>query len=141
MYSSVVDGAQSTNQLTNAQQEPYTTILLLKKKCLSFLEREKKSQENEPLAEKCQERMSKRTIQKNKRRDSKGESNDSPEIPDRGKDIRNPRLSFEESGTKANLKHYITAEWQLPAPCGKKQNTYQLSFSVQQKEPYEKPVS
>ena len=45
----------------------------------------KKSWENGQLAEKWQDRKSKRTRQKkkNKRGDRKGESNDSPEIPDR----------------------------------------------------------
>ena len=44
----------------------------------------KKSQENGPLAEKSLDRKSKRTRQeKTKRGDRKGESNDSPEIPDR----------------------------------------------------------
>ena len=44
---------------------------------------EKKSQENGPLTE-GQDRKSNRTRQKNKRRDSKVESNDSSEIPDGG---------------------------------------------------------
>jgi len=56
--------------------------LTLNKKYLSFLE---KSQEKGPLAEKLQDRKSKRTRQekKNKRGDRNRESNDSPEIPDR----------------------------------------------------------
>ena len=40
------------------------------------------------------DRRSNRTRQKNKRGDSKVESNDSPEIPDRGGDIRHPRPPF-----------------------------------------------
>ena len=44
-----------------------------------------KSQEKGPLAEKRQDRKSKRTRLKNKRGDRKGESNDSPEIPNRKK--------------------------------------------------------
>ena len=51
--------------------------LTLNKKYLSFLE---KSQENGPLAEKLPDRKSER---KKTRGDRKGESNDSPEIPDR----------------------------------------------------------
>ena len=47
---------------------------------------EKKSQENGPLTE-GQDRKSNRTRQKNKRRDSKVESNDSPEIPDMGETL------------------------------------------------------
>ena len=39
-------------------------------------------------AEKRQDRKSNRTSQKNKTGDSKVESNDSPEMPDRGRDIR-----------------------------------------------------
>ena len=42
MYSSVVDWAQSTNQITNAQQMPYTTILILKKKKKKKFSGEKK---------------------------------------------------------------------------------------------------
>ena len=48
------------------------------------------------------DRESNRTRQKNKRGDSKVESNDSPMIPDRGGDIRHPRppfgVKFTESG-------------------------------------------
>ena len=40
-----------------------------------------KSQENEPLTEKLQDKKSKRTRQKNERGDRKKESNTSPEIP------------------------------------------------------------
>ena len=57
---------------------------------LSFLER-KKSQKNGPLAEKWQDKKSKRTRQKNERI-GKGESNDSPEVPDRGKKSDSSRL-------------------------------------------------
>ena len=58
-----------------------------------------KSQENGPLAEKWQDRKSKRTRQKNKTGDRKEESSDSPEIPDRGwgGDIRHPRPLFRGS--------------------------------------------
>ena len=42
-----------------------------------------KSHEIEPLAEKWQDRKSKRTRQKKTREDTKGKSNDSPEIPDK----------------------------------------------------------
>ena len=41
-----------------------------------------KNQEKGPLAEKSQERKSKKTRQKSKRGDRKGESNDSLEIPE-----------------------------------------------------------
>ena len=51
--------------------------------CDSFLERDK-SQEDGPLAGKGLDRKSKRTRQKNKRGDRRGDSNDSPGIPDKG---------------------------------------------------------
>ena len=56
-----------TNGHLAVQQEPY-----------------KKAQLNGPLAEKWQDTKTKRTSQKNKRWDRKGESTNSPEIPDRG---------------------------------------------------------
>ena len=89
--------AHITYQLSSltAQQERY-------KKCLRVFWK-KRQEKNGPLAEKCQERMSKRTIQKNKRRDSKGESNDSPEIPDRGihtKSLASVRGCFVTDQTK-----------------------------------------
>ena len=52
-------------------------------------------QENGPLAEKGQDSRSNRTWQKNKRVDRKGESNDSPEIPHSGGNIRHPGLPLE----------------------------------------------
>ena len=57
----------------------------------------KKSQENGLLAEKWQDRKSKtkRTRQKNKRGDRKGESHDSPEIPNRGGTSDIPDLPLE----------------------------------------------
>ena len=54
-----------------------------------------KSQENGPLAQKWQDRKSKRTRQKNKRGDRKGELNDSRKIPDVGESI--DLISFAES--------------------------------------------
>ena len=50
------------------------SLTLINKTCLRVFWREKKkSQENRPLAEKRQDRKSKRTRQKNKRGDRKGE--------------------------------------------------------------------
>ena len=46
------------------------------------------------MEKKGQDRKSKRTRQKNKSGDRKGESNDSPEIPDMGKNIRHPQPPF-----------------------------------------------
>ena len=81
--------AHTPFHLLAAQQEPYKNASYQKNAC--FLERERErereeeeSQENGPLAEKWQDRKSKRTRQKSKRGDRKGESNDSPESPDRG---------------------------------------------------------
>ena len=70
----------------------------------SFLE---KSHENGALAEKRQDRKSKRTRKKkNKTGDRKGESNDSPEIPDRRGTSDIPSLpsgvnNFEKPNTKS----------------------------------------
>ena len=60
----------------------------------SFLE---KSQKNGPLAEK-NDRKSKRTRQKKKTGDRKGESDDSPEIPDRRKTSDIPSLPLGSGG-------------------------------------------
>ena len=68
--------------------------LTLNKKYLSFLE---KSQENGPLAEKLPDRKSER---KKTRGDRKGESNDSPEIPDR-------RLTSDIPGLPLGFDHAI----------------------------------
>ena len=57
----------------------------------NFLE---KVQKKGPAGRKRQDRKGNRTMQKNKRGDSKVESNDSPEIPDRGGDIRHPQSPF-----------------------------------------------
>ena len=76
-------GAHTTYQLSSpsCSTRVIQRSLTLNENYLSVLE---KSQENGPLAEKWQDRKSKRTRQKrNKRGDRKGESNDSPEIPDR----------------------------------------------------------
>ena len=50
------------------------------------------------------DRKSNRTRQKNKRGESKVESNDSPEIPDRGRDIRHPKPPF--GGPSEHKAHY-----------------------------------
>ena len=76
----------------------------------SFLERKKKkSQENRPLAEKRQDRKSKRTRQKNKRGDRKGE------IKWKGQDSRQGRrpqtspTSLRGAGKKDTHAHLQTA--------------------------------
>ena len=54
-------------------------------------------------------RKSNRTMQKNKRGDSKGESNDSPEIPDRGETSDIPGLpSGLPKGKAPTILHYVT---------------------------------
>ena len=51
------------------------------------------------LAErKKKDEKSNKTRQKNKRGNSKVESNDSPEIPDRGETLDNPGLPLEDHG-------------------------------------------
>ena len=59
----------------------------------NFLE---KVQKKGPAGRKRQDRKGNRTMQKNKTGDTKVESNDSPEIPDRGGDIRHPQHLFGE---------------------------------------------
>ena len=60
----------------------------------NFLE---KVQKKGPAGRKRSDGKGSRTRQKNKRGNSKVESNDSPEIPGRGGDIRHPRPSFRGS--------------------------------------------
>ena len=49
------------------------------------------------MGRKRQDRKSEGFRQKNKIGDSKVESNDSPEVPDRGEDIEHPRPAFGDS--------------------------------------------
>ena len=71
----------STNSLLlTAKQEPYKKAYLLTKNIEEF---SGKSSEERASRQKTI-RKGNRTRQKNKRGDSKVESNDSPEIPDRG---------------------------------------------------------
>ena len=87
---------------TRALQKSVT----LNKTCLRVFWREKKSQENRPLAEKRQDRKSKRTRQKNKRGDRKGESNERAKIPDKGEDLRHPRPLFAVQGKRTPMHTY-----------------------------------
>ena len=68
--------------LLAAKQEPCKTAYLLMKNIEDFFL--ENFQKNGPAGKKGQNRKSNRTRQKNKRGDSKVESNESPEIPDRG---------------------------------------------------------
>ena len=70
-----------------AKQEPYKKAYLLTKNIRRIFR--KKFRRMDQKAGK-KDRKSNRTRQKNKRGDSKVESNDSPEIPDRGEDITSP---------------------------------------------------
>ena len=79
--------AHTTYHLLDAQQEHTTNLMK------NVWEFSGKSQENGPLAEKWQDRKSKRNRQKKTRGDRKGESNNSPEIPDRGV-LKHPRPPF-----------------------------------------------
>ena len=77
------------------QQAAHTTYQLLFPSCSTIIQKgpavNKKyliiflglGRENGPLAEKREDRKSKRLRKKNKRGDMKGKSNDGPEIPDR----------------------------------------------------------
>ena len=78
------------------QQAAHTTYYLLAAQQLLFKNVWKfsgKSQEKGPLAEKLQDRKSKRTRQKNKRGDRKGDLNNNPKIPDSGETSYIPCLS------------------------------------------------
>ena len=69
--------------LLAAKQESYKKASLLTKNTEEFSG--KKVQKKGPAGRKRLDRKSNRTRQKNKRGDSKVESNDSPEIPDKGR--------------------------------------------------------
>ena len=71
-----------------AKQEPYIEAYLSTKNIEGFSG--KSSREWAGMLKKRYGRKNNRSRQKKKRKDSKVESNDSPEIPDRGGDIRHP---------------------------------------------------
>ena len=75
--------------LLTAKQEPYKKAYLLTKNIEEF---SGKSLEERASRQKTIDRKGNRTRQKNKRGDSKVESNDSPEIPDRGETSDIPSL-------------------------------------------------
>ena len=78
--------------LLTAKQEPYKKAYLLTKNIEEF---SGKSSEKWASSQKRKTRLdgkSNRTRQENKRGDSKVESNDSPEVPDRGKTSDIPSL-------------------------------------------------
>ena len=81
------------HHLLAAKQQPYQKAYLSTKNTEDFSgQKKKKSQENGPVGRKRQVRKSNGSRQKNKRLDSKVESNDSPEIPDRGETSDTPGL-------------------------------------------------
>ena len=83
------------NLLLAAKQEPYKMAYLLTKNTEEFSEKSSRKW----TSRQKKDRKSNRTRQKNMRRSSKVESNDSPEIPDRGKTSDIPGLP---SGVKGN---------------------------------------
>ena len=64
----------------------------------------KKSEHWASTHKKRQDRKSNRTRQKHKRGDSKVESNNSPETPDRGENIRHPPPPFREKKKREALQ-------------------------------------
>ena len=76
--------------LLTAEQEPYKKAYLLTKNIEEFFG---KSLEERACRQKTIKRKGNRTRQKNKKGDSKVESNDSPEIPERGETSDIPGLS------------------------------------------------
>ena len=81
--------------LLAAKQEPYKKTHLLMKNIETF--------SGKSLEEKTSRQKKNQTKQKNKRGDSKVESNDSPEIPDRGETSDIPGLPSGVSDTKKTL--------------------------------------
>ena len=86
--------------LLAAKQEPFKKANLLTKNIGRIFW--KKFSRMDQQAEKRNDRKSTRTRQKNKRGDSKVESNDSPEIPDRGETSGIPGLP---SGARSQGRH------------------------------------
>ena len=76
--------------LLTAKQEPYKKAYLLTKNIEEFSG--KSLEERASRKKMIKDRKGNRTRQKNKRGDSKVESNDSPEIPDRGETSDIPGL-------------------------------------------------
>ena len=74
-------------------------------------EREEKNQKNGPSGEKWPDRKSKRTRQKNKRGDRKEESNDSPEVPDKGRGEETLNIPGLPSGVQGLHRHYHHTFW------------------------------
>ena len=85
--------------LLTAKKESYKKAYPLTKNIEEF---SGKSLEG-PAGRKRSDRKGNKTRQKDKRGDSKVESNDSPEIPDRGGDIRHPRHPFGDTSTSPDL--------------------------------------
>ena len=105
--------------LLTAKQEPYKKASLLTKNIEEF---SGKSLEERASRQKMKDRKGNRTRQKNKRRDSKVESNDSPEIPDRGETSDIPGLpsgvgggGYKDTHTQIYAGSPITLQWPKPA--------------------------
>ena len=91
--------------LLTAKQEPYKKAYLLTKNMEEF---SGKSLEKRASRQKTIDRKGNRSRQKNKRGDSKVESNDSPVIPDRGETSDIPGLTSGALGqSSTNREHHI----------------------------------
>ena len=89
LYGSLLHIPPTNLLLLAAKQEPYKKAYLLKKNIEEFYG---KSLEERTSRQTKYDRKVNRTRQKNKRGDSQVESNDSPEIPDRGETSDIPGL-------------------------------------------------
>ena len=89
-YSSMLHISPANLLLLAAKREPYKKAFILTKNIEEFSE--KSSGEWASRQEKKHDRKSNRTRQKNKKGDSKMESNDSPEIRDREETLDIPGL-------------------------------------------------
>ena len=88
--------------LLAAKQEPYKKAYLLAKNIEEF---SGKSSEEWTSRQNTKDRKSNRTRQKNRRGDSEAESNDSPEIPDRGQTSDIPGLRSGVHFIDTNVLH------------------------------------
>ena len=108
-YGSKLHIPPTNYHLQDPQQEPYKKSLILMKNVSEF--------SGEPswewtISKTIQNRKSKRTSltrQKNERRDRKAESNDSPEIPNKGEASVIPSLPSGDHQTKSGSKRSYSA--------------------------------
>ena len=94
-YGSILHIPPTNLLLLAAKQEPYKKAYLLTKNLEAFCGKSSGEWVSRQTKERRKkDRTSSRRRQRNKTGNSKVESNDSPEIPDRGGDIRHPRPLF-----------------------------------------------